>query len=61
MTPLNYEQVESIGSHKKDHGRDYYLVKWKDHSKGETWETSFKVMSAYQGKDLLDEFVREVS
>lgn len=41
----NYEQVEAIVSYKRQNSHCYYLIKWKDHSKGETWHLKKTALS----------------
>lgn len=52
-------QVEAIVEHKTEYNKDKYLIKWKDHSKGETWETARKTISVCP--DILAEFIKDVN
>lgn len=56
--PCEYEQVEAIVGHKIEHRRHHYLIKWKDHSKGETWESARRTIAVC--RDILDEFTKDV-
>ncbi|XP_037046262.1 uncharacterized protein LOC119081437 [Bradysia coprophila] len=54
---LEETEVEAILEHKKAHGHSKYLIKWKDHSKGKTWETATR--TAAVGQVFLDQFVEQ--
>lgn len=59
LRTLNYEQVEDIISHKLDKDEWKYLIKWKDHARGETWETAKRTKVLCP--DILEKFMEKLT
>lgn len=49
--------MEAIVSHDKDHGKTKYLIKWKDHSRGETWESERTALKLC--RKLVSKYIEE--